>query len=712
MPASPPPSAPGHALGGRLPGLLAELVASLLLSTLAAVALTWPLASDLSGQVIGGGELGGWLWRMWWHFEEVAALRQLDLPAHELLRQVIGLGRYPETGNILDVLLLSYPLDRAVGFPAHHNVKVLLILVGNGLCAYALARTVTPSRPAALAASLVAIFNPLVIQDINGTGLRQVLLWWVLLFPIALRRALRTAHPVDGLVVGLIFTLVSAFYWFYGLFTAMFGLAWLSGFLLTQRGQVVRQWRWLLPAAGVAAVGTALFLLPYFQAGIAVGPGGAPVERGGLDLPETTFFLPFPDYDVIASAPLRPTTAAENVLSSLHRVIESSWPADYVVNPGHGTTAFPLAVFLVGVLPALVDRRARPWLGIWLLFWLGTLGPFLKLGARQDTAEVVRMGEYVVRLPFTLMFQYVPGMSRMFGPYRMASLMVVASVPLVALGLSQLRHRRGQPLLCLFTALAIGFQPYVHIAGPVAEGSIPPPPLQLPLWVDRFEIPAWYTEVARPSGQGIVEMPFEQQQDLLSAYQVVHGQRVYYQNWATRTAVPPLLRDRQRPQGAMLRGLANEAQRVRAVDAVLLEVSRRPKVADLAALPAPALAKLVQEHGYRWLVVHEAGYLYVDVFEAPLLYAMAVSRLAEYLGQQPVQVVEFQGDPTQSTLQLPRWVPQAPMRDLSASTPAEAWNPELDMAIFDLQAWVDAGATPPPATTDAASSPPTPAPPP
>jgi hypothetical protein len=43
------------------------------------------------------------------------------------------------------------------------------------------------------------------------------------------------------------------------------------------------------------------------------------------------------------------------------------------------------------------------------------------------------------------------------------------------------------------------------------------------------------------------------------------------------------------------------------------------------------------------------------------------------------------------------------MRDLSASTPAEAWNPELEMAIFDLQAWVQArtaaaapGADPPP----------------
>lgn len=676
----------------RLPGALAELGLTLVVSTLAAVALTWPLVLDVSGQVIGGGELGGWLWRIWWHFEEVAALQALDLGPLEHTRQLVSLGRFPETGNILDVLLLNYPLEQAFGFPTHHNLKVLVVLVGNGVCAYALARTLTSSKSVALAASLIALFNPLVTQDINGTGLRQVLLWWVLLYPIGLRRALRTTSPLDGAIVGLLFTLVSAFYWFYGLFTAMFTVIWLIGWAARHRDELLRQPRWMLPAAVTAAIGISLFLVPYFQAGGAIGPGGVPVQRSMMDLPETTFLLPFPQYDVIAHAPLRPTTAAENVLSSLHRVIQSSWPADYVVNPLHGTTTFPLAVFFVGVLPGFFIKRARPWLAVWLVFWLGTLGPFLKLGSHQDTSQVVMVGDFVVRLPYTWMFRFVPGMSRMFGPYRMASLMVVASVPLVAIGLSALRHRAGQFLATSAVAFAVAFQPFVHIAGPVAQGSESPPLLQLPLWVSDFAVPAWYTDDAASGGAGIIEMPFEQQQDLLSAYQAAHHQRVYYQNWATRTAVPPLLRQGGGDHGARIRSLANEDERKRDIDTVLLALSRDPTTTEMSALPAESLARLVTRHDYRWLVVHESGYLYVNVFDAPMLYAIAVSKLGEYLGQRPQVFMEFEGDPTQSTLQLPKWVPQAPMRDLSRTTPAEADNPQLLMAVFDLHAWVEAGA--------------------
>ena len=96
---------------------------------------------------------------------------------------------------------------------------------------------------------------------------------------------------------------------------------------------------------------------------------------------------------------------------------------------------------------------------IWLIFWLGTLGPFLKLGAQKDTADVFMLGDYVVRLPYAWMFQYIPGMSRMFAPYRMASMVVVAAVALVAINMDQLSDtlkRWGSGLL-LF---AIVLQPF------------------------------------------------------------------------------------------------------------------------------------------------------------------------------------------------------------------------------------------------------------
>ena len=90
-----------------------------------------------------------------------------------------------------------------------------------------------------------------------------------------------------------------------------------------------------------------------------------------------TFFVPYPQYDTIVTTPQRPSSYRENVLSSLHRGIDSAYSADYVLDPRHGVLLFPLAVFLVGVLPAFRVKKKPEygWL-LWLIFWLGTLGPF------------------------------------------------------------------------------------------------------------------------------------------------------------------------------------------------------------------------------------------------------------------------------------------------------------------------------------------------
>ena len=162
---------------------------------------------------MGGGELGGWLWRHWWHFEEVRALEYEEIGFLGSIEALIALGRFPETGNILDILLLSYPLRLWVGFPADHNVKILIILIGNGLCAYTLARAHTDSIFVALVVSTIAIINPLVIQDINKIGLRQVLLWWLFLFPLFLSRAGRSGTYKDAFLTGVFFTMSAAFYW-------------------------------------------------------------------------------------------------------------------------------------------------------------------------------------------------------------------------------------------------------------------------------------------------------------------------------------------------------------------------------------------------------------------------------------------------------------------------------------------------------------------
>ncbi|MDP6934022.1 MAG: hypothetical protein QGG40_13945, partial [Myxococcota bacterium] len=233
-----------------------ELVLAVGVYLVVAAAMTWPAVRHMDEVVIGSGELGGWLWRQWWHFQEVGALGSSEsLGMLDRLQALVGLGRFPETGNILDLLILDYPLEQALGFPWHHNLKVLVILVGNGVCGYALARTQTTSTVVALTAGTVAVINPLVIQDVNKTGLRQVLLWWLLLYPVVLERAGRTGKMRDGALAGAMFAMTSAFYWFYGVFAAMYSVIWLIGWWLRRRLQPWATLRWMSAATVTAAVG-------------------------------------------------------------------------------------------------------------------------------------------------------------------------------------------------------------------------------------------------------------------------------------------------------------------------------------------------------------------------------------------------------------------------------------------------------------------------
>ena len=676
--------------------VLAEILVGIVVYLLAASAMTWPMVSEIETMVVGGGEFGGWLWRQWWHFQEIEALAASDLGTFEYVRHLVGLGRYPETGNILDILLISYPLDQLMGFPWHHNLKVLGILVGNGICAYWLARSYTDSRLASLAAGMVAVVNPLAIQDINGTGLRQVLLWWLLLFPISLRRATRTGRWWDGIWVGLCFTLVATFYWFYGLFAAMFGLVWILHDGIVHRPGWKRTLRWMVPAAVVSIVGVFLFLLPYFAA------GQADAQRSGMDLPELSFFLSFPAYDTIAAAPLRPSTYEENILSSLRRVIVSAWPADHVVNPYHGVQSFPFFVFIAGVLPAFFVRRAWVWLGIWILFWVGTMGPFLKLGADQDTTDVIMLGDYVVRLPYVWMFKWVPGMSRMFAPYRMSSMVVVASVVLVSIGLGALKNRFRAPASVL-VMLGIALQPFWHIdTGPVPEGVQKPPMWRIPTTVSPFSVPEWYRQLDPDVREGIIEIPLEQQQDLMCVYQVFHQQKLY-KSWAGAPAVPPLLRrSGGGAVGKRLRWLASAEPTHGTLGELLLSLSRDPVQTDLGAMDPADLSRLMDKGDYRWLIVHERGYYLVDPHEGGVLYRDAVRRLSERLGLTPLERYEHGLDVQEDTHLLrdvaPAWIPMA---GKDVSVPLDQVPRRMMMAVFDLSVWFEANA----AENEASSTP-------
>lgn len=658
---------------------------AVILSIAAAVAITWPMVKYVDVVVLGGGELGGWLWRYDWHFRSLEGLVHADLPPVRMWKEFVSLGRYPETGNILDVLAFNYPLERWFGFPASYNLKILLVLVGNGVAAYSLGRYVSGSVSAALAACAIAVVNPLTLQEIQASGLRQAVLWWVLLYPALLDRALRRRTLGAGLLAGACFGLSGAFYWFYGLFTGIFTGVWLVKHLVAERKRL--DWAGLV--RGVAGVGIGVilaagpFILPY---AIPEGGGGAQGGGGGggaAQLPEMTFFLPYPAFDTVINAPMRPATYAENVLASINRTVGSSWSATYPVDPTLNES-LPLVVIALGVLPAMVRRRSWGWLAIWLFFYIGTLGPFLRIGS-GDARNVFRVfDDYVVRLPYTWMFQFIPGMSRMFAPYRLASYVVVASVALVAVGMARV-PRRGWlwPLVFLATVA----QPmYRWGKGAVNEGDADSRDFRSPIKANRIRVPEFYQELASEKLTGIVELPLDQQQDLVCYYQIIHGQKVY-RSWASPAAVPPPLRpqDAGGDVGAQLRFQARADVVNGPIPTMWQSISRDPEHTDLAPLSSSDMPKWARSGNYRRVIVHERGYYLVDPKRGSTLYLAAARRLAEALGQPVEHIVEIRkGDPARPEFGVPIAGDLVPWTSQPADLPPETAPAEYRMVVFDL----------------------------
>jgi len=670
-----------------------EILLACLLSAAAACLLTWPMPTAMNEVVVGGGELGGWLWRYWWHSLEADALTTADLPLGERWSQLVALGRYPETGNILDVLFITWPLSQVMEFPAHYNAKVLLILGLDGLCGYALARHYTKDRAIALAACLVAVINPLNIQDINGSGLRQCVLWWMLLYPVFLDRAARNKRLRDAIAAGLCLGLCAAWYWFYGLMAGVFTGMYLVWHLLGGQLPWRSLWRWVLPLGVVALLTSWPFVRPYFNT----------TEAGMTSLPEMSFFLPFPRYDTIAEAPLRPDSYEENVLASLHRTIRSSWAADYIVRPSTGERAWPLAVLVAGALPLLLFRRRRLfWLAVFLFFYLCTLGPYLKPSTMAEADAVLMLGDrWVLRMPFTWLFRWVPGMSRLFGPYRLASMLTVASVVLMAQGLSAIPTptrrwrwlRWGAAAACIvFTMAQVMYRWQVDY---VPEGAFQPIRWRAPIKVSHIVVPDFYQQLDSDALEGVIELPLGREQDLLCYYQTIHRHKVF-RSWATQGAVPPLLlKSGGADAGERIRYLAAQEPTGLPGAQVLDELSHSPSEVPMESISRQEMRTVVQAGDYRHMVVHERGYFLVDPYNGPVLYRDAVRRLAAGLGLEPDEVVEHQWvDYPGNQYKVPGGPVYVPWSAEEINLPDRQMPRKLYMAIFDLGPLLDDSSTP------------------
>jgi hypothetical protein len=272
--------------------------------------------------------------------------------------------------------------------------------------------------------------------------------------------------------------------------------------------------------------------------------------------------------------------------------------------------------------------------------------------------------------------------------------------------------------------VGIWFQPFYRFdLGPVEEGSEGPSMWRIPMSISSFDLPDWYAELDPNATGGIIELPLEQQQDLLCAYQSFHQQKVYRGSsgkggcqWATEPAIPPAFR---RAGGGVtanrMRWIARSDPNSDPVDGVAQNLTSNANTADLSDFMNEDLIKLMDHpYDYRWLIVHERGYYLVppdksevdggkDIVshtqEGWIRYDSAVRKLQERLAIEGEQHIEIEShewpgmrrnhpicEQVEGEVIVPAWIPWASQEvPLGACQMPESYR----MHVFDLAAWRD-----------------------
>ncbi|MBO87405.1 MAG: hypothetical protein CL927_18815, partial [Deltaproteobacteria bacterium] len=252
-----------------------------------------------SGRVIGDGvDLYGTFWFYWWIDH---CLRTGTDPSFtDMMFHPLGKDIFAHTGNNFVDAVLAWPIQAILPYPDYQPVWVGIVLVGNGLTFWPLARHVLGRQSwATFLATMLWTIQPYTLFECMTGRLTQAMVWWV---PLAVLGFLRTGESAGGsasawswhrlrwpLLMGVMTGLSAWTYWFLGYFLVL-GFAWLATVTLVQpegRGRLQLVWGWLLAGlACLVVVAPGLYAMAT-AADTGSVPGLADPTAGLFDLPRT-----------------------------------------------------------------------------------------------------------------------------------------------------------------------------------------------------------------------------------------------------------------------------------------------------------------------------------------------------------------------------------------------------------------------------------------
>jgi hypothetical protein len=551
----------------------------LLLYGLLAVALTWPLVTQITTHVPGSDTWAydeyTFLWNIW-YFKH-ALIDQLSTPLHtDLIFYPVGMGLVMYTFNLL-AATLALPLHLATdNIPLASNLINLAstALAGYGtflLVLYLLRRPPVNSEqspvngrsslttfhlspfalPAAFIAGLIYAFASSRMVYLALGHYMIVTTQWLPFFLLYFVRTLDRWRTRDALIAGVFAALCLLTDMLYGVLIALMAgvllLDWWLGYRRQRRaGQAAQAVPWtraLGRLAGMVAV-AALLSAPLL----------VPTVREGLDA----------DYAVEGwgmSDQLSADLVGLVTPTDLHPLWGDDWETTLrAVQTGESRFRDVNTVFVgyvtlaLAVLGAIVaGRRARPWLAIALIAFVLALGPLLQING-QSVYDLDGL-EVTVPLPYILL-HYLPFVQGFRAPNRFSLVLLQALAVLAGYGAAWLlvkvagaRHPRpDQPEQGDASRIThhASRRPLAIALAIVLAAAVLFEHLAVPMPLTDARVPAPYSELARaPEGGAVLQLPmgwrngfgvFGAEDTRVEWYQTVHGRPILSGNTSRNPA--------------------------------------------------------------------------------------------------------------------------------------------------------------------------------
>lgn len=468
---------------------------------------------------------------------------------------------------------LAVPFRRAFGFPAYYNLMAILLTALNGFCGFLLVRRCTGSAAAGAVGGAVLAMNPYTALELRDGRQDTATLFLPCLCLLFLLKSRWEPGFRNPLLAALLFFLTTATYFYFGLFVGLAALVVLGAALRDGPGPARR-----VGAAVALLVLPALPVLAYY--GWLSMAGRIPFGIVGR----------FPAEEVFLRS------AAERSVPWM--VIVSACGPEYPVRPsanGAYVSLAAMALLLAGF--GWGGRRPGLWAPLFLLFYVLSLGPFLKLGRSP-----------VALLPnplYDLASLTIPFFSRLIHLNRLTCMVILATGVLLGLALLGLRDRLGAKggafaILCLGAVLLYGAD--LHLTG-----YYPPP-------VTEFRVPDFVRTLASEPDCGVIDLPYTNA-NLAGLLQPIHGKAAL---GGTSEAFP-LLYSREYLEFVQKEPFVSFLLALNQPDGPQVSLTRR----DVDA---------VQRLGYKYLIVHRQQFFLPPRPDAQRVHDQTILTLRRWFG--------------------------------------------------------------------------------